>query len=57
MKSQTNTTESLPDGFKVQDGVAWGTRVEGLLEIKFHNARRKNSTTGEGQLLISKLIG
>jgi len=30
--------------------------LENLLEIKFHNARRKNSTTGAGQFLISKII-
>lgn len=48
--------EPLPAGFKVQDGVAWGSREEYLLEIKFHNSKRKNATTGPGQFLISKLI-
>ena len=48
--------EVLPAGFQVKDGIAWGSRMPHLLEIKFHNARRKNSTTAEGQSLIKKLI-
>ena len=37
-------------------GLACDTMAVDLLEIKFHNAKRKNSTTGEGQGLIRKLI-
>jgi len=45
---KTVEAEILPAGFQVKEGIAWGSRVPHLLEIKFHNARRKNSTTGEG---------
>lgn len=35
----------LPDGFQVADGIAWGSRMPGLFEIKYHNPKMKNAVS------------
>jgi len=47
---------TLPEGYKAKDGIAWGSRVEGLLEISLWNVKKKNSITGGGQQQIGKLV-
>lgn len=46
----------LPQGYQQENGIAWGSRVPGLLEIKFNTPQNRNASTGEGQLVMSKLI-
>lgn len=46
----------LPEGYKVKDGIAWGSRLPGLLEIAYFNPQKRNSVTGEGQMLMGRLI-
>ena len=48
---------TLPEGFETKDGIAWGSRRPGLLEIAYWNHKRKNSVTGAGQKRMSRLIG
>ena len=38
----------LPEGYKLQDGIAFGSRLPGLLEIAFFNPKAQNAITGEG---------
>ena len=47
---------TLPEGFEAKDGIAWGSRRSGLLEIVYWNHKRKNSVTGQGQLRMGRLI-
>lgn len=44
-KQLKRATDELPAGFKVEDGVAYGSRVAGLFEIKFHGENRNAMTT------------
>lgn len=46
----------LPQGYQEANGIAWGSRVPGLLEIKFNTPQNRNASTGEGQLTMAKLI-
>ena len=39
-------TEDLPPGYEIKEGLAFGSRVPGLLEIKFHYPQTKNAITG-----------
>jgi enoyl-CoA hydratase/carnithine racemase len=47
--------EQLPPGFQLESGIAYGYRVDGLLEIKFH-AQNLNVLTKEGQTVLAKLF-
>ena len=47
---------TLPLGYKLEHGIAWGSREKGLLEISYFNHKRKNSVTGEGQMKMARLI-
>ena len=47
---------TLPEGFKTKEGIAWGSRMPGLLEISYWNLKRKNALTGPGQLTMARLI-
>ena len=38
----------LPPGFETKNGIAWGSRAPGILEISYWNIKRKNSVTGPG---------
>ena len=49
-------TEGLPPGFQVEEGIAWGSRAEGMLEIKFHMPKKKNSIKGPGQRKLLNLV-
>lgn len=40
---------SVFPGFTLNHGIAFGSRAQGLLEIKFHNPKTKNSISAEGQ--------
>ena len=37
-------TFELPTGFRLEDGVAYGSRVPGLFEIKIHRPKFRNAT-------------
>ena len=45
----------LPEGLKLEANIAYGMRTPGVLEIKFHNPKAKNSFGGPGQELMGKL--
>lgn len=47
--------QDLPDGFKLEDGIAYGSRVAGLFEIKFHS-ENKNALTVEGSAVLARLL-
>lgn len=47
--------EPLPAGFELENGIAYGYRVPGLFEIKFH-AHNLNALTKEGQSTLAKLF-
>ena len=49
-------TGTLPEGFESADGIAWGSRREGLLEIVYWNHKRKNSVTRLGQRRMMLLV-
>ena len=49
-------TEDLPPGFQVEEGIAWGSRAEGMLEIKFHMPKKLNTITGLGQRKLGNLV-
>jgi enoyl-CoA hydratase/carnithine racemase len=36
----------LPTGFKLEDGIVYGSRVPGLFEIKIHRPQARNATNG-----------
>ena len=46
----------IPEGYTLKSGICWGRRVEGVLEIKFHDPKRRNALTHDGYLTIAKLI-
>ena len=48
--------ESFPEGYKYENGIVWGSRVPGLLEIKFHSPKTKNSTSMAGQQTIADIV-
>jgi len=39
----------LPQGLKLEENIAYGMRTPGVLEIKFHNPKAKNSFSGIAQ--------
>ena len=49
-------SEDIPPGYKLEEGIAYGSRLPGLLEIKFHNPKKRNSITGAGQNKLGSLI-
>ena len=50
------TLPTLPEGYQAKSGIAWGSRVEGLLEISFWNLKRKNALTAESHVQIARLV-
>ena len=36
--------DEIPAGFKLEDGVAYGSRAPGLFEIKIHRPKFRNAT-------------
>ena len=46
----------MPQGFTVKDGLCFGSRAEGLLEIKFHRKKQRNAMTGAMQDLLAELV-
>ena len=55
-KKTVSSGPTLPEGFKVEDGIAFGSRQEGLLEIVYWNHKMKNAVTASGQLKMGRLI-
>lgn len=55
-KGKKAVIPELPEGYTTKHGVAWGSRVEGLLEIAYFNIKKKNASTTESQLQIGFLI-
>ena len=49
------SSSELPPGFIVKDGICYGSRMPGLLEIKYHDPKKKNAA-GDGLLLMARLI-
>ena len=39
---------TLLEGYQTKEGIAWGSRVPGLLEISFWNVKARNSFTKQG---------
>ena len=37
----------LPEGYQSKNGIAWGSRLPGLLEIAYFNWAAKNAVRGE----------
>ena len=52
----TKPDEGFPPGYKFDDGIVYGMRVEGLFEIKFHSPKDRNAITGMGQRRLGILI-
>lgn len=52
----TNLEEGFPSGYKFEDGLVYGMRVEGLFEIKYHSPKDRNALTGMGQYRLGILI-
>ena len=48
--------EALPPGYQLKHNIAWGHRVPGLLEIKYHDPKTKNASTLVMQRQIALLI-
>ena len=48
--------KDIPEGYTVKDCLCYGSRVPGLLEIKFHNPTKRNASNAESQLLMSNLV-
>ena len=46
----------LPEGFTEEVGLAYGSRMEGLLEIAYFNHKKKNASTAQSHLKMAKLI-
>ena len=46
----------MPEGYQCKDGIAWGTRVPGLLEIKFHSMKTRNASRSSQHLMMSQII-
>ena len=46
----------LPPGYQVKEDVAFGSRVEGLLEIMFYKPKMKNAMNGATHDLMCELI-
>jgi enoyl-CoA hydratase/carnithine racemase len=49
------TLEQIPAGFTLENGIAYGYRVPGLFEIKFHD-KNLNALRKEGQSVLAKLF-
>ena len=49
-------TSEIPEGYKVESGICWGRRTTGVLEIKFHDIKRRNAISHDGYLVLAKLI-
>ena len=47
---------TLPEGYKTKDGIAWGSREPGLLEISYWNLKAKNALTGNGQKPMARVV-
>jgi hypothetical protein len=43
--SKKQPPEPLPTGYQCESGIAWGSRVPYLLEIKLNTPQFKNATT------------
>ena len=50
------SSEDIPVGYKLEHGVAYGSRKAGVLEIKFHTPKRRNVISAEAQLLVARLV-
>jgi hypothetical protein len=48
VQASSKLDEDFPAGYKFEDGIVYGMRVEGLFEIKFHSPKDKNALTGIG---------
>jgi enoyl-CoA hydratase/carnithine racemase len=48
--------DAIPAGFQLKGGIMYGSRVPGLLEIKFHTPETRNAITNEGQRTIGELV-
>ena len=49
-------SEDIPNGYKLQHGIAWGSRKPGVLEIKFHTPKKRNVISGQAQMLLARLV-
>lgn len=54
-KKAKEKLEPLHPGFKLEEGIAFGSRQPGLFEIKFHSPN-KNALTKEGQEKLGELF-
>ena len=52
MKSRSD----IPEGYTVKECLAYGSRVPGLLEIKYHNPTKRNASNAESQLRMARLV-
>ena len=50
------SSSDIPEGYTVKDCLAYGSRVPGLLEIKYHNPTKRNAANAECQLLMARLV-
>ena len=56
MAKKTFVMPALPEGYQSKDGLAWGSRAEGLLEIAYFAPQKKNAVIGATQMLMAKLV-
>jgi enoyl-CoA hydratase/carnithine racemase len=54
-KKTISKREELPAGFNLEHGVAYGSRVKGLFEIKFHG-ENKNAMTTESNVVLARIL-
>ena len=52
----SKASHDIPDGYTVKDHLVFGSRVPGLLEIKFHNPGKRNAITTASNLLLVNLL-
>ena len=52
----SHAQKDIPEGYTVKDCLAYGSRVPGLLEIKYHNPTKRNAANAECQLLMARLV-
>lgn len=51
-----HSQKEIPEGYTVKDCLCYGSRVPGMLEIKFHNPTKRNASNAESQLLMARLV-
>ena len=49
-------SSEIPAGYETKHGLCYGSRVEGVLEIKLHSPKKRNTLKKATYLLLNQLI-